>query len=80
MLESTHTKADDVKNPPHVMQNTSDLGLFLKLPFASILMAKLVLSKPTQDILALFYTCEISITFRLSWASAGCFWVSTHLL
>lgn len=40
------------------MQKICDLGLFLKLPLASILMAKSVPSKPTQDIFALFYTCK----------------------
>lgn len=47
-----HIKADNVKNPSYIMQKTSDLGLF---PLASTLMAKLVPSKPTQDICCTLY-------------------------
>lgn len=75
MLESTHTKADNVKNPPHVMQKICDLGLFLKLPLASILMAKSVPSKPTEDVFALFYTCKnqyhLQIELGICWVFLG---------
>lgn len=73
MLGSTHTKADNVKNPPqHVMQKVCGLELFLKLPLTSVLMTKSVPSKPTQDIFALLYTCKKEYHLRIE---LGICWV-----
>lgn len=64
-----HTQANNVKNPPHVMQKVCDSELFSKLPLASILMAKSETIKAnTKTYLLCFVITKTSVTFRLSWA------------
>lgn len=68
-----HIKADNVKNPSYIMQKTCDLGLFLEVPFSFNFNVKVGTIKANTRHLLHFIHAKICITFRLSWASAGCF-------